>query len=73
MKLFVKAKPSAKQESVTKLSENTYVVAVKEPPVDGRANYAIARALAKHLRVAPSQVRLLGGATSRQKLFEISK
>ncbi|MFO0702620.1 MAG: DUF167 domain-containing protein [Candidatus Andersenbacteria bacterium] len=72
MKIFVRAKPSAKQASVTKLSENTYTVAVREPPVDGRANAAIARALAEHLGVAPSQVRLVAGASARQKLFEVS-
>lgn len=71
MKIFVKAKAGAKVAGVTKISGNTYAVAVKEPPVDGRANEAIARALAKHLGVPPSNVRLIGGATAKQKLFEI--
>lgn len=71
MKIFVKAKPSAKQPSVTKLSGNVYAVAVKEPPVDGKANEAVAVALAKHLGVPKWKVRLIGGATSRQKLFEV--
>jgi uncharacterized protein YggU (UPF0235/DUF167 family) len=71
LKIFVKAKPSAKVPSVTKLSGNVYAVAVKEPPVDGRANLAVAAALAKHLGLAKSQVRLIGGATSRQKMFEV--
>lgn len=71
MKIFVKAKPNAKQVSVSKLSGNVYAVSVKEPPVDGRANEAIERALAAHFDVAPSMVRIVGGSTAKQKLFEV--
>ena len=71
MKLFVKAKANAKNPSLAKISGNTYAVAVKEPAVDGCANTAIAKALAAHLKIAPSQVRLIAGHTAKQKLFEI--
>lgn len=72
MKIFVKAKPGAREEKVEKIDENNFAVSVKEPPVQGRANAAIARALAEHFKVGSSQVRLLSGFSSRQKVFEIS-
>lgn len=71
MKIFVKAKPGAKEEKVKKIDETHFAVAVKEPAKEGRATEAIARALAGYFGVAPSRVRLLSGFVSRQKVFEI--
>ena len=71
MKIFVKAKPLAREEKVEKIDDLNFVVSVKEPPVQGRANLAIAKALADYFNVAPSQVRLVSGFSSKQKTFEI--
>lgn len=71
MKINVKAKPEAREEKVEKVDETNFVVSVKEPPVQGRANSAIVRALADYFKVSNSQVRLISGFSSRQKVFEI--
>jgi uncharacterized protein (TIGR00251 family) len=71
MKIFVKAKPSAREENVEKLDETHFVVAVTEPPVKGLANAAIAKALARYFSVSSVSVRLVSGFSSRQKIFEI--
>ncbi len=71
MKLFITAKPGASKESVEKTDETHFVVAVKEPPVQGRANAAIIKALANFLDVAPSRVRIIAGTISRQKTIEV--
>ena len=73
MKIFVKAKPGAKKEFVEKIDETNFVVAVKEPAKEGRANWAVERALAQHFKVSPSQVRIISGQKSRQKLVEIER
>lgn len=49
----------------------TYKVSVKEAPVSGKANEAIIRALAKYFDVAKSNIHLISGQSSKQKLFEI--
>lgn len=49
----------------------TIKVAVSAPPEDGRANAAVAEALAHALGVAKSRLTLLRGATSRDKLFQL--
>ncbi len=72
MKLSIHAKPSAKEEKIEKISENEYKISVKEPAREGRANWAIERAIARHLGVAISRVRIVSGQTSRQKIIEIS-
>lgn len=72
MKIFVTAKPRAKEEKVEKIGENQFRVWVKEPPVRGMANEAIAKALAQYFGVSPSQVRLISGFSSKQKVVEIN-
>jgi hypothetical protein len=73
MKIFVKAKPNSKEESIKKLSETSFEICVKEPPVKGQANAAIIVALAKHFGVPLSSVKIISGHTSRQKIVEIKK
>lgn len=71
MKLFIKAKPNSKRTRVEKISENTYLVEVKEPPVDGKANLAVIKAMAEFLKITPSRIKLISGQTSKQKILEI--
>ncbi|MBI3458673.1 DUF167 domain-containing protein [Candidatus Azambacteria bacterium] len=71
MKIFVTAKPKSKEESVRKIDETHFVVAVKEPPISGQANRAIVKALANYLDLAPSRIQLVLGFSSKQKVFEI--
>jgi len=71
MKIFVKARPNSKAESIEKVDDAHFTVAVKEPPVKGRANAAISKALADYFGIAPSQVSLVSGFSSKQKVFEI--
>ncbi len=71
MKIFVTAKPGARAESVEKVGAADFKVSVTEPPVAGRANVAITRALADYFKVAPTRLRLVSGFASRRKVFEI--
>lgn len=73
MKIFVKAKPRAREAKIEKIDEQNYVVAVREAPVDGKANMAIAKALAEYFQVHFANVSLVSGFSSRQKVFEINK
>ena len=72
MKIKVKAKPNSKEEKVIKIDDFNFVVSVKEPPVQGRANEAIIRVLSEYFGVLKSQVRIASGWTSRQKIIEIA-
>ena len=72
MRITVHAKPSARKNEVEKIDDEEYIVSVKEPPLQGRANKAIYELLAAYFGVSKSSVILLTGHTSRQKRFEIS-
>jgi len=71
MKIFIKTKSNSKKESIKKLSETNFEICVKEPPVKGKANAAIVKALARYFGVPPSTVKITSGHTSRQKIVEI--
>ena len=72
MKIFVKVKPSAKEEKIVKVDDNHYRISVKEPPVDGRANVAVIASLATFFKVPKANVRIVSGFISRDKQVEIA-
>ena len=71
MKILVNARPNAKVSRVEQLPDGSCRVAVKEPPREGRANAAIAAALAEHLGKRRQDVILVSGFASRHKIFEV--
>lgn len=71
MRITVHAKPAAREAFVKKLDETSYEVAVKELPVQGRANAAIISAIAEHFHIPRGEVKILSGRTSRRKVVEI--
>ncbi len=50
---------------------DVWKVRVSAVPVDGKANEAVIAMLAKEMGVAKSHVRLVRGASGRDKVFEI--
>ena len=71
MKIFIRAKPGAREEKVEKIDDNHFIVSVKEPPVKGQINEAIKKALSKFFKTKAYLVRIVSGRTSRQKIIEI--
>ncbi|MSU54514.1 MAG: DUF167 domain-containing protein [Candidatus Staskawiczbacteria bacterium] len=72
MKIIVKVKPGAKEDKIERVDESNYIVSVKEPPIDGRANVAIIKLLANHFDVSPSLIEIISGYMSRIKVIEIN-
>ena len=73
MKISVKIKPNSRhREEVVANDDGSLTIYTKAPAIEGRANLAAIRLLAKHYGVAPSRVKLVRGATSRSKVFEIA-
>ena len=74
MKISVLLKPTSRhREEVVANDDGSLTVYTKAPAIEGRANLAAVKLLAKHFGVALSKVKLLRGAASRYKVFEIDK
>ena len=72
MKITVKTKPNSKKTEIKKINDTNLIVAVKEPPIDGKANKAVVKALAKYFNKSSSAVSIVSGHTSKQKIIEIA-
>ncbi|MFA5033838.1 MAG: DUF167 domain-containing protein [bacterium] len=70
MKISVTVKLKSKQEKVEK-TDAGYLVYVKAPPIENKANEAVIKLLAEHFNVSKSQVIILKGLTSKHKIVEI--
>ena len=71
MKIIVRSKPNSKKEKVERIDDRNFLIAVKEPPVEGKANNAIVKSLAKYLNVPSINVRITSGHASKQKIIEV--
>lgn len=72
MKLFIKVKTKSKKVSVKKIDETHFIVFVKEPPVQGKANQAVIENIAEYLGIAKSKIKITSGFASKQKIITIS-
>ena len=74
MKISVHLKPNSRhREEVVTNDDGSLTIYIKAPAIEGRANMAAVKLLAKHFGVAPSKVRLVRGVASKYKVFEIDK
>jgi uncharacterized protein (TIGR00251 family) len=69
--LEVRVNPRGGRDEIVGERAGVLLVRLAAPPVDGRANEALCRLLARRLRVAPTRVTLLRGARSRNKVVRV--
>jgi uncharacterized protein YggU (UPF0235/DUF167 family) len=69
--IHVRLTPREAREQIAAGDGGSYLVRVTAPPVDGRANDALCRLIARHAGVAPSRVTLLRGAKGREKVLNV--
>lgn len=71
-RVVVRVKPGSRRGPLVEIGpDDALTVYVTERAVDGKATEAVARVLADHFGVRRADVRLLSGAASRVKHFEI--
>lgn len=72
MKIPATIKPNSRhREEVVVGSDGVYIIYTKAPAIEGRANAAAIKLLAKYFGVPQSRVKLALGATSKYKVFDI--
>ena len=69
MRINVKAKPNSNENKVKKIDDLNFIVSVKDPPVQGRANRAIIKMLSEYFHTP--NVRIVSGHISRNKIVII--
>jgi hypothetical protein len=72
MTLRVRVQPRAARDELAGERDGALVVRLKAPPLEGAANEALARFLGKALEVPPSAVRIVRGASGRNKRVAVA-
>ena len=78
MKLLIKVIPNAKQNAVVEdfvdlLGQRILKIKTTQPPEDGKANKAVIEILAQYFAVKKNSIKLISGATSRNKVFWVKE
>jgi uncharacterized protein (TIGR00251 family) len=70
-RLRVRLQPRARGDEVVGERDGAVLIRVTAPPVDGKANEALCRLVAKKAGVAPSRVTVVKGHTAREKTLDV--
>ena len=71
-KIAVKVTPNARADELRGFAGDTLLVRLNAPPVDGKANAALVRFVAKYLDLPRSAVAIAHGASGRNKLLVVT-
>jgi uncharacterized protein (TIGR00251 family) len=70
-KISVRVQARARRDELVEVRDRVLLARVSAPALDGRANRALCRLLAKRLDVAPSRMTIVRGQRSRDKLIHV--
>lgn len=77
MKIRCKIKPNSKKGNLIQKSQDEngkfFEIFIREPAIEGKANLAVIKLLAKEFGVSKNRVSLKTGTKSRFKIFEIER
>jgi len=71
IKVVVKVKPNSKVEQIQLALDGSLKVWLRARPKEGEANRALVKLLSKHFDVSKSQIDIVSGLTSKNKIVEI--
>lgn len=71
VRIRVRVQPRASRTEIAGEHDGALRIRVAAPPVEGEANDALIRFLAKRLRVPASRITVVKGASSRTKRVEV--
>jgi hypothetical protein len=67
----VRLRPRGNRDELLGMRDGVLQARVTAPPVDGKANRALCKLIAKRAGVAPSRVSVVRGEKSRDKLIRV--
>jgi uncharacterized protein len=70
--LRVRVTPGAKRDELAGRREGMLLIRAAAPPVEGKANKAVCRLLAKLTGIPASRVEVVRGASSREKTVRLA-
>jgi uncharacterized protein (TIGR00251 family) len=71
MQINIKVIPRAHKNIIEKIDDTTFKIRVTVPPVDNKANIVVQKMLADYFNVSKSDIKVIRGMKSRQKVVEV--
>jgi uncharacterized protein (TIGR00251 family) len=71
MRISIKVKANAKENKVEETGNRQFLVRVKAPAKEGKANKEVIEVLAEHFKVPKSCVTIITGLKSNRKIVSI--
>jgi len=71
VRISVRVKPNSKKPGIEKLNDKEFVVRVRAPATEGRANDAVIKALSDYLSVPKSRISIYRGSSGKNKIVDI--
>lgn len=71
MIIYLKVKPNSKFENVEKINDKNFVVHIKKPPIENKANKELIKILTKFFGIPKSQINIIKGLKSKNKIIEV--
>ncbi len=73
MKIFVKVKSNTSQEKIEQKDSNYFEIWTKKPAINGKANKDILNLLAEYFKISLSEISIISGFKSREKIIQINE
>jgi len=73
MKIFIKVYPNSKEEKIIKKEDGSFLLRVKAPATEGKANKAVISTLSKYFNLPKSCILIKAGHSSKNKIIEIQE
>jgi hypothetical protein len=70
-RIEVRLRPRGHRDQLLGIGDGILLARVTAPPVEGRANKALCRLIAKRIGIAPSKVSVVRGEKSRNKVVRV--
>lgn len=70
-RIKVRVQARARKDELIGVRDGVLLARVSAPPVDGRANRALRRLIARQAGVSPSMVTIVSGERARDKLIRV--
>ncbi len=70
MRFLVEVKFSKQEKLPKKITENSYIIYTNKKPKNNEANLDVINQLAKALKTAKSNLKIVAGQTSKHKILE---
>lgn len=71
MRISVSIKINSKTESVERQEDGTFLVRIRVPPVDGKANKRIIELLSEYFKISKTSVEIISGFKGKKKIVQL--